>query len=74
MAAQTIGFAEGERRNGGRFDLFRSLRSRNYRLFFIGQTVSLTGTFLTHAATMWLVYHLTGSELLLGTVAFAGQL
>jgi MFS family permease len=53
--------------------LFRALRSRNYRLFFIGQGISLIGTFLTQIATVWLVYRLTGSELLLGTVAFAGQ-
>ena len=54
--------------------LFRALRSRNYRLFFIGQGISLIGTFLTQIATVWLIYRLTGSELLLGTVAFAGQI
>jgi MFS family permease len=54
--------------------LFRALRSRNYRLFFIGQGISLIGTFLTQIATVWLIYRLTKSELLLGTVAFAGQI
>jgi MFS family permease len=54
--------------------LFRALRSRNYRLFFIGQGISLIGTFLTQIAMIWLVYHLTADERWLGTVAFAGQI
>jgi MFS family permease len=54
--------------------LTRALRHRNYRLFFSGQTVSLIGTWITRIATSWLVYRLTGSELLLGVVAFAGQI
>jgi MFS family permease len=53
--------------------LFRALRSRNYRLFFVGQTISLVGTFLSQIAIAWLVYRLTGDALMLGTVAFAGQ-
>jgi MFS family permease len=52
----------------------RALRSRNYRLFFSGQTVSLVGTWMTRVATAWLVYRLTGSALLLGVVSFAGQI
>jgi MFS family permease len=51
----------------------RALRHRNYRLFFAGQGISLIGTWLTRVATSWLVYRLTGSALLLGLVAFAGQ-
>src|SRR3954451_2026164 len=51
----------------------RALRSRNYRLFFSGQSVSLIGTWMTRVATGWLVYRLTGSAVLLGTVSFAGQ-
>jgi MFS family permease len=54
--------------------LIRALRHRNYRLFFGGQTVSLIGTWITRVATSWLVFRLTGSELLLGVVAFAGQI
>ncbi len=54
--------------------LVRALRHRNYRLFFGGQTVSLVGTWITRVATSWLVYRLTGSELLLGVVAFASQI
>ncbi len=54
--------------------LFRSLHSRNYRLFFIGQGVSLIGTWMQQAAMSWLVYRITGSTLLLGVVAFSSQI
>src|ERR1051325_809471 len=54
--------------------LLRALRHRNYRLYFAGQGISLVGTWLTQVATSWLVYRLTGSTLLLGLVAFAGQI
>jgi MFS family permease len=53
---------------------FRALNSPNYRLFFGGQSVSLTGTWITRVATSWLVYRLTGSDLLLGVVSFCGQI
>ena len=49
----------------------RALRSRNYRLFFGGQSISLIGTWMTRIATSWLVYRLTGSAALLGVVGFA---
>jgi len=54
--------------------MLRALRHRNYKLFFGGQGVSLVGTWITRVATSWLVYRLTHSELLLGVVAFAGQI
>src|SRR4051795_10600805 len=53
--------------------MLRALRYRNYRLFFGGQIVSLTGTWITTTATSWLVYRITGSALLLGVVGFASQ-
>src|SRR6185437_5609478 len=53
--------------------MWRALASRNYRLFFGGQVVSLVGTWITTTATNWLVYRLTGSAFLLGLVGFAGQ-
>jgi MFS family permease len=53
---------------------FRALRHRNYRLFFAGQLISLIGTWMDQVAEAWLVYRLTGSALLLGTVAFASQI
>jgi len=52
----------------------RALRHRNYRLFFSGQLISLIGTWMDQVAGSWLVYRLTGSALLLGTVAFASQI
>src|SRR6202049_4307318 len=52
----------------------RALRSRNYRLFFIGQSVSLIGTWMTQIATSWLVYRLDGSAWLLGIVGFASRI
>lgn len=54
--------------------IFRALRYRNYRLFFIGQSVSLAGTWMQRVAIAWLVYRLTGSPLLLGVVDFTGQI
>jgi MFS family permease len=53
--------------------MLRALDSRNYRLFFFGQVVSLVGSWITTTATNWLIYRLTGSALMLGTVGFAGQ-
>jgi MFS family permease len=59
---------------GGTPQIWRALRHRNFRLFFGGQTISLIGSWMTRVATSWLVYRLTGSALLLGTVSFAGQI
>jgi len=61
--------------NRSRFhDLVRSLRHRNFQLFFSGQLISLIGTWMQNIAQAWLVYRLTGSSLLLGIVGFAGQI
>lgn len=48
---------------------FRAFRHRNYRLFFGGQLISLTGTWLQQVAQGWLVLKLTNSALLLGIVS-----
>jgi MFS family permease len=53
---------------------FRSLHFRNYRLFFSGQSISLIGTWMQRIALPWVVYRMTGSEVLLGVVGFAGQI
>ena len=50
--------------------MFRAFKSRNYRLFFGGQLLSLIGTWLSSLALSWLIYRLTGSRELLGLVAF----
>jgi MFS family permease len=54
--------------------VLRAFQYRNYRLYFAGQSLSLTGTWIQHTAMSWLVYRLTGSVLLLGIVMFAGQI
>ena len=53
---------------------FRALRSRNYRLFFGGQGLSLIGTWMQQIAMSWLVYRLTNSLVLLGVVGFSSQI
>ncbi|MGA7855187.1 MAG: MFS transporter [Candidatus Acidiferrales bacterium] len=61
--------------NTSRFrETFRSLRHRNFQLFFSGQMISLIGTWMQTIAEAWLVYRLTGSSLLLGTVGFVGRI
>jgi MFS family permease len=63
-----------KKRYSGLGTTFRSFQYRNYRLFFGGQSISLIGTWIQRIATPWLVYHLTGSALLLGVIGFAGQI
>jgi MFS family permease len=55
-------------------DTFAALKHRNFRFFFVGQLVSLTGTWMQGTAQGWLVYQLTGSKILLGTVVAVGSL
>jgi MFS family permease len=50
---------------------FNAFKSRNYRLFFIGQSVSLLGTWMQKTAVSWIVYTLTHSKLMLGVTLFA---
>jgi len=52
----------------------RALRHRNFQLFFSGQLISLIGTWMQTVAQSWLVYRITGSSLLLGSVGFASQI
>jgi len=52
----------------------RALRSRNYRLFFSGQGISLLGATIQQIALGWYVYRLTGSQVLLGTIGFLNQI
>lgn len=52
----------------------RALASRNYRLYFTGQLVSLAGTWMQQLAMVWLVYRLTNSAFVLGAVGFASQI
>ena len=54
-------------------NLLRALRSRNYRLFLAGQSVSMVGTWMQQVAMSWLVYRIT-SSFLLGVVGFTSQI
>ncbi|MCK9220745.1 MAG: MFS transporter [Bacteroidales bacterium] len=54
--------------------IFSSLRSRNYRLYFTGQGISLIGTWMQNIALSWLIYRITGSVFLLGLIGFTSQI
>jgi MFS family permease len=69
--ASPVGTGPGPR---PRSHILRALAHRNFRLFFVGQSVSLMGSWITRVATGWLVYRLTGSAFLLGVVGFWGQI
>jgi MFS family permease len=51
-----------------------AFKYRNFRLFFVGQSISLIGTWMQQVAMGWLVYRLTGSAQLLGLTGFCGQI
>ena len=54
--------------------ILRAFRSKNYRLYFVGQGISMIGTWMTLLATSWVVYELTESALVLGVVGFLSQI
>ena len=54
--------------------ILRALQYRNYRLFFGGQIISLTGRWMQQVAISWLVYRLTNDAFLLGVVGFSSQI
>ena len=66
--------ADTENKTSKFSNTFRALKHKNYRLFFIGQIISLSGTWMQNVAQSWLVYTLTGSVTLLGLIGFAGQI
>jgi len=51
---------------------FRALRHYNYRLFLLGQLISLIGTWMQMIAQQWLVWRLTGSATMLGAISLIG--
>lgn len=55
-------------------DSLRALRSRNYRLFFMAQAISLTGLWMHRVAMGWLVFRLTGLNSALGIIDFAASI
>lgn len=65
---------EHSQNSGAHEGMFRALQNRSYRLYFFGQAISLTGTWMQSLALSWLAYRLTQSQFLLGLSAFAGQI
>ncbi len=56
-----------------KINTFRAFRSRNYRLYFTGQSVSLIGTWMQRTGVSWVIYTMTHSALMLGITVFATQ-
>ena len=54
--------------------LLRALSVRNFRVYYIGQSASLVGTWMQQIALAWLVYRLTGSPFMLGLASFVGHI
>src|SRR6478672_4434368 len=52
---------------------FNAFKSRNYRLYFTGQCISLVGTWMQKTAVSWVVYALTHSKFMLGLSLFASM-
>jgi len=55
---------------GAKNGMFRSLHIPNFRRYYLGQLISLNGTWMHSVAQAWLVYRLTGSSFMLGLVTF----
>ena len=54
-------------------EALRAFRSRNYRLYFTGQSISLIGTWMQRTAVYWVIYIQTHSSFMLGVAVFATQ-
>lgn len=54
--------------------MFASLKHKNFRLFFTGQTISLIGTWVHQTALSWLIYDMTDSKFMLGLISALGSL
>ncbi len=54
-------------------ETFRALRSRNFRLFFVGQTISRIGMWMQRTAVIWVIYSITHSTFMIGLTIFAEQ-
>jgi predicted MFS family arabinose efflux permease len=69
-AATTIPSGTQHRKSLNWRELFSALRHPNFRLYFIGLLISVTGSWAQTVAQEWLVYRLTGSAFMLGQVSF----
>ena len=57
----------------GTHKIFSAFQSKNYRLYFFGQSVSLIGTWMQRTAVYWLIYIETNSAFMLGVAVFCAQ-
>lgn len=68
---RAIGKSWMEKADSLRLNTFAALRYPNFRLWFIGQSISIAGTWMQITAQGFLIYQLTGSPVYLGYVGFA---
>jgi MFS family permease len=73
-AAESVEIIEARPRTTRVPQTFRALQHRNFQLYFIGQLISVAGTWMQVVAQAWLVYQLSHSELMLGVVGFAAAI
>lgn len=73
MSEQTLEYESSKPKTSRLAFMLRALKSRNYKLFFAGQLVSLVGNWMTNVTTAWVVYEMTHSGFWLGLVGFASQ-
>ncbi len=62
-----------EEKHNNKITTFTAFKSRNYRLYFVGQSISLIGTWMQKTAVSWVVYSLTHSKFMLGLSLFASM-
>lgn len=65
--------ADSNQGASARLQYLRAFRHRNFKLFFVGQLLSMSGTWMHRVAQGWLAYRLTHSPFMLGLVSFAGS-
>lgn len=68
LAPSPAGDPGSDRRRGWLRTTFSSLQVRNFRVYYLGQTASMVGTWMRRTALGWVVYEMTGSRALLGSV------
>src|SRR5579884_558693 len=74
LPVDTVRLEEAARRARARHSAFYALSFRNFRLYFVGQLISVAGTWMQTVAQQWLVYDLTKSAAWLGIVSGASAI
>lgn len=71
LSCPTRNFRPAELRIIMNISTFNAFKSRNYRLYFTGQSISLIGTWMQKTAVSWVIYEKTHSNFMLGLTLFA---